>query len=307
LVSPEKINKMRFQPSKVISCVTLLSLVLPTFARAQAQAFVCPDSSEKRACDSYSELVQARDKGVTDSDVKYVCFRDYSDEFFVMQLSEPFLSPWQWYEWNKTVARYTLKTYPQLPKLQTYSLIQTYSGGVGDDSKMPSLFVLGTLTYVGPEDNGVFVFRAQPTRLDARTKQQVSDPDTVFVINTDRAEFSQKYVSVAKKKVQYSLLVQLSTKRFRESFNFPDDPKSSLEGSGRCIQVNELPKLPSPPPLTEDQQAAKDKLDYCADPPEADEWSAGERKAYCSSPFTYKDDYLAAKSRTPTGRRTPTK
>lgn len=259
---------------------------------AQTAGFACPDQSENAACDSYLELLRAEDKAVTNSGVRYVCFRDYADDFFTIQVGDPFLAPFQWYQWNKKLAKYTVKSPRDLP--EAFSTIRTYRGGVGDDTQMPALFTVGKWIYLGFSPGGEMTFQAQPTRFDSGTKQQVRDSDTFFTMGRDQVEFSTGYTSVAKQRVRYSLILQRSTGRFRESFTFPNSPRQNSEGSGRCMEINALPKLPDPPELSEEQEAEKQKLDYCLDPPQSDEWSVADRNAYCASSFIYKDDYLAA-------------
>ena len=190
---------------KILACLFLVPVI---GGQAQTSSFSCPDSSEKQACDSYSELVQAGDKGVTGGDVKYVCFRDHADEFFVIDVRDPFLSPWELYEWNKKLARYTLKNWQQIPKPQSYSSIQTYGGGVENDSTIPSIFVLGSWTYFGFAANNELTYRAQPTISEPKTGKQVPDLSTFLSVNSDQVEFFQAYTSVTKQKVQYSFVLQ---------------------------------------------------------------------------------------------------
>jgi hypothetical protein len=281
----------------IITTLTFALFLAIALVSAQAQAsssFACPDPSEKQACDSYSELAQAGDKGVTGSDVKYVCFSEYVDDFFVIQVGDPYLSPRDWFEWNKKTAQYALKNWREFPKLPTYSSIQTYSEGVENDSKMPSIFVLGSWRYLGVDVADEFVYRARPTIRDSRTNKELPDSNTFLVMNADQVEFAQAYTSATKQKVQYSLVLQRSTKRFHETFTFPDDPKKGSDNSGRCFQLHPFPRLPAPPTLTEDQQAEKEKVEYCTNLPDPDEWSEADRRAYCASSIIYQDDYLAA-------------
>lgn len=101
------------------------------------QDFSCPVNSQ--ACSSYQELVKAGDEGVT-KNVRYVCFRPFSDEFFVVKSYNPLLFPFLWYKWNAKYAQYDLNEDRQA---QGWVQIQTFQNGVASDSTMPNLFVHG--------------------------------------------------------------------------------------------------------------------------------------------------------------------
>ena len=88
------------------------------------------------------------------------------------------------------------------------------------------------------------------------------------------------------KKVEYTLTMQRSTKRFTENFNVVGDAKASFENSGRCVETNPMPTLPDPPPLTEEQKDAQEKREFCADFSNLSD----PDKGYCNAPFVYIDD-----------------
>ena len=72
-LSPTEVEEM-FLGVPVAPLATLLII-----GPAAAQSFTCPTNSA--GCDSYKELLKANDQTITSSDVRYACFRDYSDGF----------------------------------------------------------------------------------------------------------------------------------------------------------------------------------------------------------------------------------
>jgi hypothetical protein len=273
-----------------IAVITISVSVCASFGRADlasqehiTQDFVCPVSST--ACASYQELVTAGDEAVI-ADVRYVCFRELSDQFFVVKLHDPLLYPWFWYKWNPKLAEYELKFDQQTAGLVQ---IQTFQNGVASDSTMPNMFVygkwmatLGSLYYAA--------------NLRSVTAKEVPGSLT---IDSSQIATSRTYEAQGGKRVTYSLTVQRSTKRFVEQFSVQNSPKEGFEYEGRCVEIKRLPTLPDPPPLTGDQQGQKEKLAYCSDSPEP------EDKGYCASSFTYRDDYEEALKRKKTIKQQP--
>src|SRR5882724_5272218 len=107
-----------------LSLLVALSVASP----ATGQDFACPVSSA--GCASYQELVKAGDEAVI-TDARYVCFRQFSDEFFVVKAHEPILYPWFWYKWNPKQAEYELKADQQSA---AWVQVQTFQNGVASDS-----------------------------------------------------------------------------------------------------------------------------------------------------------------------------
>lgn len=240
----------------------LFALLILVNTSVLAQQFSCPSASES-ACDSYQELVKAADPEVTSPTVKYACFHDDDDVFFTIQASRDYVPADTFYKWNEWTAQYDLYGHPVPGSVY----LQTYVRGVQDESRMPSIYTAGhwslsetESTYVGEKLGSVFI-----------------DDDKIFA--------DSSYHNLEGKKVEYSLTIQRSTKRFSENF-LGDTGSIDIMHTGRCIQLGDLPKAPNPPQLTNDQKAEKDKHDYCYGPnlPDSD---AG----YCTSPFIYSDDY----------------
>lgn len=254
-----------------LSFLVALSVASPS----TGQDFDCPVSSA--GCASYQELVKAGDEAVI-TDVRYVCFRQFSDEFFVVKAHEPMLYPWSWYKWNPKQAEYELKPDQQSPG---WVQLQTFQNGVASDSTMPNMFVYG---------KWMTLFRALYYAATLRSVAGKEVPGSL-TIDSSQLAISKTYPAQTGKRVTYSLTVQRSTKRFVEQFSVQNSPKEAFSYEGRCVEVRTLPTLPEPPPLTEDQQALRDKLAYCSDSP------APEDKGYCASSFTYPEDYQEAQKK----------
>src|SRR5215475_7222353 len=117
----------------------LLLLAASVACPATGQEFVCPVVSV--GCTSYKELVNARDEGVI-SDVKYVCFRESVDEFFVVKVHAPLALSYSafWYKWNSKLADYEL-SYDR--RALGIVQLQTFQNGVANETTMPSIYAFG--------------------------------------------------------------------------------------------------------------------------------------------------------------------
>lgn len=248
----------------------VLSSFLLSLAVAQSSSFNCPTPSS--ACESYKELLQAGDKEIASPYVRYVCFRDSGDEFFVVSVVDPAF--YDLYTWSHTKAEYELNLNPK----NSRGLVQvhTFVNGVRDFAQEPSVSAAGYwsptwdhLQFYGKEQGGA------------------------VSIDDSQVAFSKRYQSQTKKIVDYSLIIQRSTRRFTEGFNVENDPKAHLDNTGRCAEINLIPSLPSPPEMTDEQQdeaqGLRTKLDYCSsadfDPKD---------KGYCNSSYIFIEDYQAA-------------
>jgi hypothetical protein len=259
----------------------LTILLLVDFAAGQQ--FSCPTQSA--GCSSYEELLKAKDQAVASTDVRYVCFRDYSDEFFLIKASEPLLLSFQWWKWNPTSAAYLVN--PGAQSREVYLGAETFSKGVEDDSRIPYILSMGKWV-LGFGENLQYYGSAR--HIDSKTGKWVPNQDATASVDDSQVLIAMKYEAQSEKKVEYSLAIQRSTKRFHESFNVIGDPKAGFENTGRCVEVNPMPKLPDRPTLTQEQIDAQDKSDLCSDYTKLSE----SEKGYCMSSFVYQEDYEAS-------------
>ena len=165
--------------------------------------FSCPDPTAKAACESYSEMLNAKDNDL--SSEGYVCFRPNIDEFFTVAFSYPNLRP----------------------DHAGIGWLKTYRNGVGDPTRMPYLMFTGYWTTFGKiltsdEING--------QREPDDHRGTVSVNDSVVTV------WDYRYKNAGGDEVSYSLTIQRSTRRFAESYTMvkPQMPPL-LEGTGRCI------------------------------------------------------------------------
>ena len=255
---------------------TTLSLI----SLAAGQQFSCPTHSA--GCDSYEELLKAKDQTVASSEVRYACFRDSSDEFFIIKAFDPLLLPSQWWKWNTALAVYELAP-NESP--EAILIVATFNKGVEDDARMPGLYARGRWVLMF---NSLDYFGAA-SRFDSKTGKQVPNPDTSVTVDDTQVSLVNRYDAQSGKKVEYTLTIQRSTKRFSEGFNVLGDPKAGFENSGRCVEVNPMPKLPDHPALTGEQWDELKKNEFCSDYSTLSESEIG----YCHSSFTYIEDYDA--------------
>jgi len=237
--------------------------------------FSCPNVSA--GCASYEGLLGAHDKSLDSSSVYYACFLDYEDYFFVIGGHFwGWLRPQKFWIWNKRTAQYdfNLKAHDDG---DVY--ITTYRDGVEDSSSMPSTYL-----------DGQWMTLFFDTNLNFFGSDGSASHLTAMAIDDSRVSFNETYQAQNGHKVEYSLKVQQSTGRFKESFNVIGSPKDNFERTGNCVAVNPIPKPPEPPSLTMEQQDEKAKLDYCAD-------NSKEDRGYCASSFTYLEDYRAAQKK----------
>lgn len=254
--------------------ITLMVITLLSIALIQAQQFSCPTTSA--GCNSYEELLKAKDASITSGLVHYVCFQDSIDEFFVIEYVDPYLSPRRLYKWNSMLTEYELN--PDVSIIPGIVIITSFKDGVENDSVMPRAFAYGMWKIA----NGVLTFNAS-----------LLNKSTNFSINMDNNQilFFDKYKSVSGRNVNYTFAIQLSTKRFSEQYKFENDSKNNFDTSGRCIGVSPFPQFPDPPTLTQKQQGEKTKMNYCSQD------FAEKNLGYCASSFTYIEDYQAAQKK----------
>ncbi len=246
----------------------LVAIMLLLTEVARTQQFSCPSSSA--GCNSYRELVAANDKNVNTDSVHYACFPDDSSDFFIVYFGY-FDDPYTFYKWNHLLAVYTINY------LSDGSVgivgFDYYKNGVENGTTEPSNSALGRwkIAY----DSGMrFVSTASTT-------MSVSMDDNQIV-------YFHKYKSIGEKDIDYTLTIQLSTKRFVGQYNVEHNPTDNFDITGRCAEIRPFPKLPSAPPLTQEQQDEQKKMSYCSGT--SDQKDLG----YCASSFTYPEDYQAA-------------
>jgi hypothetical protein len=204
-------------------------------ASAQSSAFQCPEGGYAQACKSYQELAQAKDEDV---DANLVCFREYTDEFFVIYVGYVSEITYTWYHLDH--GYYTVR--PGAKQSGT-AFVYTFKNGIQDSAQNPYLVASGNWFAL----NGNLIFTGHEWTF--RNTGKASKPESQLDISSDQISLAKHYISQTNKVVDYSLTIQRSTKRFSESFNVrPHDSKLSLETTGRCVEVKQLPKLPEPPP-----------------------------------------------------------
>jgi hypothetical protein len=264
--------------SKIVALFGL-GFCTPHLGYAQIhEQFKCPAGAYRLACDSYEELVQASDSSV--SDINLACFRESEEDFFVIKVGYVSSIPGSWWRLN---SRYDYELNPKAT-FPGWVGISTFKNGIEDSSQNPYIASSGTWFALG----GGLTFDGHEWSYRAKAGAGPK-PNSELEITTDQITLSKHYISQTEKSVNYSLTIQLSTKRFSESFDVAHDAKLSFAETGRCVEVKALPQLPEPPPLSEEQQARKAKAEYCAYIAPAD----ADRKGYCRSSMTSYDDYEA--------------
>jgi len=206
-----------------------------TFANAQMLAFQCPEGGYTQSCKSYQELVQAKDEDVA---ANLVCFREVTDEFFVINVGYVSESTYTWYHLDHGFYRLQ----PGAKQSGSVS-IYTFKNGIQDSSQNPYLIASGN--WFAFTSNFIFTGHEWNVRTTGKTS---SKPESQLDISSDQIVLSKHYISRTNKVVDYSLTIQRSTKRFSESFDVAHDSKLNIENTGRCVEVKHLPTLPEPPP-----------------------------------------------------------
>jgi hypothetical protein len=237
----------------LIHAAILFGLLVPSsvFAKAQTSAFLCPEGGYAQSCKSYQELVQAKDEDV---DGTLVCFREYTDEFFVINVGFVSESTYSWYHLDHGLY----KVRPGA-KQSGNPYVYTFKNGIHDSAQNPYLIASGTWYAL----NSNLFFTGH--ELNVRTSGKASSkPESELDISSDQILLSKHYISQTNKIVDYSLTIQRSTKRFSESFNVAHDSKLSFEDTGRCAEIKQLPKLPEPPPPPPTPEELENKAQHQA-------------------------------------------
>jgi len=195
----------------------------------------CPEGGYAQACQSYKELVQAKDEDV---EANLVCFREYTDEFFVINVGYVSEFTYTWYHLDH--GYYTLRPGA---KQNATAFVYTFKNGIQDSAQNPYLIASGTWFAL----NSGFIFTGHEWNFRTTGKAS-SKPESQLDISSDQILLSKHYISQTNKVVDYSLTIQRSTKRFNESFDVAHDSKLSFQETGRCAEIKQLPKLPEPPP-----------------------------------------------------------
>src|ERR1700678_995512 len=259
----------------------IVSLELVVFFAGLAHAqtkeqFKCPEGAYSLACDSYQELVKAGDSSV--ADVSLACFRESEEDFFVIHVGFVPSFPESWWRINRW---YDYELNPKATFRGSVD-ISTFKSGIEDSARNPHILSSGTWFTMG----GGLIYNGHEWNLRPKAGGGPA-PASDLEVTSDQITFSKHYTSRTEKSVNYSLTIQLSTKWFNESFDVAHDAKLSFDATGRCVEVKALPKLPDPPPLSEEQQARKTKVEYCADTASVD----ADKKGYCRSATVSYSDY----------------
>lgn len=177
-------------------------------AQPTPSSFVCPDLEAKKACESYQELLKARDSGLPNE--SYVCFRKTDDQFFVVGLD------------ISAASAYALSR-----ETEAFGLLSSYKDGVDNPSIQPNGGFSGKWKDFGWGPR----FSAEPI-LDSNA-QPIRDANWV-TIDSEQIAVSYVYKNTLKEDIGYSLTIQRSTGRFSEEFRQGGVPISPA-ATGRCI------------------------------------------------------------------------
>jgi hypothetical protein len=175
---------------------------------ATSSAIRCPESKAQIACQSFWELVQAKDKSLPNNG--YACFRRGADEFFVVSFDRPYFAK----HWDDK-------------GIEGYGNVQSYQDGVLTSEVMQTLVFWGIWT-----PNGA-AFLSEGIQVAYKLGEQHNPPEYVSIDDT-QFTLSLKYQNGADKTILYSLTIQRSTGRFTEAYSDKSEGASFLENSGRC-------------------------------------------------------------------------
>jgi hypothetical protein len=185
-----------------------------------AQDFHCPDTKAKQACDSFAELLKAKDSDIPASG--YACFRPEDDEFFVVEFTQPS------FVW--TIDPDTKKrTIPQGSKSIATGSMTSFRNGVTDSSVLPTFFFLGSWRPLWDNES---VFASEQVNFQ---DAQAGELSTITITGSQLSVNDYPYTNRSDKKVEYNLTLQRSTGRFSENYKYVGDSVPFLEHSGRCV------------------------------------------------------------------------
>jgi hypothetical protein len=183
----------------------------------------CPDAIYQKACDSYAELLKAKDDGVRinvgQGGVALVCFRKDADSFFVFRLGGPL--------WTKGHFDADKKTY--LPDHDAVSwqvgTVVEFVDGISQNRTMHLQVFSGDWSL--PDD---------PTFVADKINLQATD-NNLSSLAVDRRQVSGtlRYKNALNKNMDYGLVIQRSTGRFTETYTQEGEQIPTLEQQGRCI------------------------------------------------------------------------
>ena len=230
----------------------------------------CDDPESSKACKSFKQLMDAKDKDLTnmvlgdpgpgiDTHRSYVCFRPNVDTFFIIQADEPkkgmlyryplgskFLPSFAFLDREHPVSEETKKRWVDEhvdSMLYTFRSVgmSIYADGIFSDFVMDygdwsCVRGIDSLTCYGdtPTFEGGFAWLEA---FNARNKNSLAaddDPEHGHIeINEYVISLHYSFQNKLKSKTDYHLTIQRSTGRFHETFEVPGMDTS--EASGSCL------------------------------------------------------------------------
>lgn len=161
------------------------------------------------SCKSFNEMIQNRDDEILVA-IKYpsfVCFRPDEDEFFMFSDIEP----------SDLVYKDVSKTMSQATSIAFY---YRYKKGVQSDLR----YIDGTWTKITYGPAPIFSFQSR------------KDGDASLSITNSEISLGYDYKNLAGSTTAYAIQVRRSTKRFVETFQFPDEPTPAQKGKAPTTQ-----------------------------------------------------------------------
>lgn len=185
--------------------------------------FVCPDVEAKQSCNSYEELVRAKDGGLQDdNDDRYICFRKHTDEFFVLAVS-----PAQFEKtWNE---KYRKMMVDPSATVDGAGYADSYKDGVENEHILPAFYFSGLWR---PSFGDAVFFTA--TEFNFEKINEKESPSTVS-INSGQVSVTYKYQNPMKQDIVYTLTIQRSTGRFVEAYQKASEQIPFSQDTGRCV------------------------------------------------------------------------
>lgn len=180
----------------------------------------CPDRDANAACSSFRELVKADDSDIMNDLAKrtnvYVCFRPEEDVFMDIYFSDPNDGTWE-RDGHNTLMAFTLGGAAAL----------YYKGGIGSQD----------MSF--PQEQGKWEYSNLTSQTNVSTLR-VPFSDAVFrsddiVIQGSRFQATESYKNDTGTNIEHTLILQLSTGRFLETYTSQLLGKAVESYSGRCL------------------------------------------------------------------------
>jgi hypothetical protein len=163
----------------------------------------CATVQATTSCKSYNELIRAKDKYLLGqmSYQPFVCFVQDSDQFLVVTTKHPPTD-------NFRVAK------DGISKIPGVEFLVTFKEGVQDSFR----FIAGQWSKMTIADDIQFSFDTEPAS------------DTELSIDQSEIEASYQFKNLYHTTTSYTLKIRRSTKRFVQSYDFPEPPTPAKKG-----------------------------------------------------------------------------